>query len=71
MLTFTPEQLEQVGCAILERAGTPADLAQLVVHSLVESNLLGHDSHGILRLMYYVDLVRSGRVKPAARAVVA
>ena len=71
MLTFTPEQLEQVGCTILERAGTPADLAQLVVHSLVESNLLGHDSHGILRLMYYVDLVRSGHVKPAARAVVA
>jgi len=70
MLTFTAEQLEQIGCAVLERAGTPADLAQLVIHSLVASNLLGHDSHGILRLMSYVDLVRSGRVKPTARAVV-
>jgi LDH2 family malate/lactate/ureidoglycolate dehydrogenase len=71
MLTFTHKQLEEVGCAVLERAGTPADLAQLVVHSLVESNLLGHDSHGVLRLMSYVDLVRTGRVKPAARAVIA
>ncbi len=71
MLTFTPEQLEQVGCAILERAGTPADLAQLVVHSLVESNLLGHDSHGVLRLMPYINWVREGRIKPAVRAIVA
>ena len=71
MLTFTPEQLEQIGCAVLEHAGSPADLAQLVVHSLVQSNLLGHDSHGILRLIPYIGWVRAGHIKPAARAVIA
>jgi uncharacterized oxidoreductase len=52
----------------LEAAGTPPDLAQVVGESLVEANLVGHDSHGVLRLPQYIDSVREGRVHPAARA---
>lgn len=66
MPIFVAEQLERLGQAILESAGTPPDLAALVSHSLVESNLVGHDSHGILRLRLYTDLVRTGQVKPNA-----
>jgi LDH2 family malate/lactate/ureidoglycolate dehydrogenase len=67
MPTFSPEALRRVAQFILEAAGTPPDLAQIVGESLVESNLVGHDSHGVMRLMQYLALVRQGQVQPAAR----
>jgi uncharacterized oxidoreductase len=36
--------------------------------SLVENNLTGHDSHGVIRVPYYVRSVREGRVQPRAEA---
>lgn len=56
--------------AILEATDTPPDLAQIVAEALVEANLVGHDSHGLIRLPQYIDMVRQGQVKPAARASV-
>jgi LDH2 family malate/lactate/ureidoglycolate dehydrogenase len=41
----------------------------VVGDSLVEANLVGHDSHGIMRLMQYLAAVRQGQVQPAARPV--
>jgi len=67
MPTIAPETLRRVTQAILEAAGTPPDLAQVVGDSLVESNLVGHDSHGVLRLAGYVLMVNQGQVHPAAR----
>src|SRR5260370_887226 len=54
--------------SILEAVGTPADLGSIVASSLVDANLAGHDSHGVIRLMSYIAGVRSGQVQPAARA---
>jgi LDH2 family malate/lactate/ureidoglycolate dehydrogenase len=51
---------------LLEGLGTPAPAATAVAESLVESNLVGHDSHGVRRLMPYTDFVRAGQVDPAA-----
>src|SRR5262245_25626185 len=34
-----------------------------LAHCLVESNLAGHDSHGVIRVPEYVDHVRSDRVQ--------
>lgn len=68
MPTFSPPALLAVAQTILEAAGAPPDLALVVGHSLVESNLVGHDSHGILRLRQYLDLIRLGKLLPAARA---
>ncbi len=67
MPTFSPDTLRAAAELILVAAGTPADLAQVVSESLVEANLVGHDSHGVIRLPAYVDLVRLGKVQPAAR----
>ena len=63
-------ELEAAARSILEAAGTPADLAEVVASSLVDANLAGHDSHGIIRLAPYVANVRSGQVRPEARASV-
>jgi LDH2 family malate/lactate/ureidoglycolate dehydrogenase len=58
--------LRALGVRILVSAGASVADAEVVAGSLVESNLLGHDSHGIRRLVSYVDSVRSGRIDPRA-----
>lgn len=51
--------------------GTPADFAPMIAESLVGSNLAGHDSHGVLRLPWYANLINVGRIQPPARPLVA
>ena len=51
---------------LLGGLGTPPAAAQAVAESLVESDLVGHDSHGVRRLLPYSDFVRTGQVDPAA-----
>jgi LDH2 family malate/lactate/ureidoglycolate dehydrogenase len=51
--------------------GAPPATAALVATSFILSNLMGHDSHGIVRLLQYWDWVRSGQIKPAAEPSVA
>jgi LDH2 family malate/lactate/ureidoglycolate dehydrogenase len=71
MPTVDVQTLRRTAQQILEAVGTPSDSAQAVSESLVEANLAGHDSHGVIRLMQYVDAMRQGLVKPSARAIVA
>jgi LDH2 family malate/lactate/ureidoglycolate dehydrogenase len=70
MLTVPVDRLRRIAREVLETAGTPPDLAAVVGDSLIDANLYGHDSHGILRLPGYVNFVRKGDVQPAARAEV-
>jgi LDH2 family malate/lactate/ureidoglycolate dehydrogenase len=51
---------------VLEGAGAPPATAATVAESLLESNLRGHDSHGVRRLTPYLEAVNDGRVDPAA-----
>jgi len=67
---FQAAELARLGRSILEAVGTPEDLASVVAASLVDANLAGHDSHGVIRLNSYVANVRSGQVQPSARAQV-
>ncbi len=67
MTVYAPSQLEALATAIFGAAGAPPDIAAHVAHSLVESNLVGHDSHGVLRIPSYLELVEKGAVVPAAR----
>lgn len=68
-VVFQAEQLRRFSQSILEAIGTPEDLASIVAAALVDSNLAGHDSHGVIRLPSYVAAARSEQVMPAARAV--
>src|ERR1700733_15189635 len=52
-------------CAeIFSRTGCEPEEAARVSASLVDSNLTGHDSHGVIRVPRYVDWVRSGDLIP-------
>jgi hydroxycarboxylate dehydrogenase B len=62
-----PEQLESFVTSIFEKAGAPRPHAQVVANHLIESNLLGHDSHGVLRVAQYCSAIESGELAPDAR----
>jgi LDH2 family malate/lactate/ureidoglycolate dehydrogenase len=64
---FSEEELVQVASTVLHALGAAQETADLVATSLALSNLVGHDSHGIVRLVQYSEMVRAGQIKPAGR----
>ena len=56
------ERLERFGRMLLESAGCCEEDAKVVSKSLVESNLKGHDSHGIGYLPLYIRGILAGRI---------
>jgi len=67
MPIFTADQLKRMGYSIFEAMGVPTEEARIVSESLVNSNLVGHDSHGVIRIPQYVGLIRKGDIVPGAR----
>jgi len=51
---------------LLIAGGVGADEARLVAESLVGANLRGHDSHGVMRIPYYLDTVKKGETVAGA-----
>src|SRR4051812_23548413 len=51
---------------LFRASGVPAEEAARVAESLVDANLCGHDSHGLIRVIQYVDAIRDGRSVPGA-----
>jgi len=58
-----------LACAtdILRDLGTPAAPAHDVAESLVQANMVGHESHGVVRLLEYTSFVERGVLDPAAQ----
>ena len=49
-----PQALLAFAAAVYEEAGMPAEDARLAADTLVQADLWGHQSHGVLRLSWYV-----------------
>jgi LDH2 family malate/lactate/ureidoglycolate dehydrogenase len=62
--TLSPSELRVRITDILRRADCPDAVAERVAASLVEANLTGHDSHGVIRIPSYVRAIREGRIDP-------
>ena len=58
-----PQQIVGLAADILRAHGVPQEDANLVADSLVQSDLWGHQSHGVLRLPWYVERIRQGAMK--------
>lgn len=58
MPTFSIATLTDFSTKLLQAAGTTADEAKVVAESLVDANSKGYDSHGVMRLPYYVQAMR-------------
>ncbi|MFO0967762.1 MAG: Ldh family oxidoreductase [Gemmataceae bacterium] len=71
MPLFNAAALETFAADVFQSFGVAAADARLVGHSLVDANLCGHDSHGVIRLVQYADALRDGRLKANAEFSVA
>ena len=66
MLRRTVEQLEKLAVAIFEKVNASPDDAGLVARLLVQADLMGLPSHGVLRIMQYLRDVGEGSIIPGA-----
>ncbi len=58
------QSLVDFGTAVYASVGMPEPAARLIADTLVQADLWGHQSHGVLRLGWYLDRVRNGVIKP-------
>lgn len=61
------EALRDFATAVYQGAGMPGDDAHLVADTLVQADLWGHQSHGVLRLGWYLDRIRNGVMSPVTK----
>ena len=60
---YTPQRLEQFCRAAGQAAGLEGKTANLLANSLVQADLWGHQSHGVMRLFWYLSRVKSGATR--------
>lgn len=63
MTLIPPDELLQFTAAILRAAEVPGEEADCVAESLVEANLRGHDSHGVVRVPDYLRQLQRGHLQ--------
>lgn len=66
MPTLSPQVLREIGYELFQTAGCREEDSRAVVDHIVESNLFGHDSHGVMRYAEYLRALREGRFQPQA-----
>ena len=54
----------ELGYALYEAVGVPEDQAAIVTDHLVDANLFGHDSHGMIRTPGYLTALKKRNIKP-------
>jgi uncharacterized oxidoreductase len=64
-------ELTDFAVALLRAGGATDEEAVRVGASLVNANLCGYDSHGVMRIPYYVQAVANGEVVPGAELTIA
>ena len=63
-MQIAAEPLRELAATILAAAGSSAEEAGKIAARLVDANLTGHDSHGVIRVPQYVGQVRDGSIVP-------
>ena len=62
-------KLRDFAAASFERVGMPEADARLTADTLVQADLWGHQSHGVMRLPWYTARLQSGAARPVLRLV--
>jgi ureidoglycolate dehydrogenase (NAD+) len=65
-LRVAAAELQALAAGILAAAGTPPADAALWAETLVWANLRGVDSHGVMRIPRYLELIEAGDIRPGA-----
>ena len=64
MRIVAADRLTGIVATVMEAAGCEPAEARTVARRLVDSNLVGHDSHGVLRVSKYLEWMREGNLLP-------
>jgi hydroxycarboxylate dehydrogenase B len=67
-LVFEADQLKSLTSRIFEASGAPEEEAAIVADHLVTANLMGFDSHGIIRIPQYLEDIDKKIIQPGAKA---
>ena len=59
---FSPQAVSDLGVKLFTAAGASPSAARATVESLVTSSLMGHDSHGVLRIPEYLTQMAEGKI---------
>ena len=63
-ISINPISLAEFATAVYADAGIPEVDARLIADTLIQADLWGHQSHGVLRLGWYLDRIRNGVMTP-------
>ncbi len=70
MPTLRPLDLTTFAQSLLRAGGASEEEASITARSLVDANLKGYDSHGVMRLPYYVQAIKDGEVASGAELTI-
>jgi hydroxycarboxylate dehydrogenase B len=68
--TLSAAELQSFTESLFQAAGVEAGSAKIVAASLVDANLRGHDSHGVMRVPFYIGSLKNGKLDPKAQLTV-
>ena len=63
-LRVAPAALQQCVREIFASVGIPAEQAEQVAAHLVEADMVGHSSHGVHRVPWYLEQIAGGQMRP-------
>jgi hydroxycarboxylate dehydrogenase B len=63
---FPHQPIADFGAALFCALGADREEADIAAGALVQSSLMGHDSHGVLRIPEYLGFLEDGSLKPRA-----
>ena len=65
-----PAALDSAAYELFKASGSPESEARLLSSRLVISNLAGHDSHGVIRIPMYLQMLRDGKIQPGVEVAI-
>ena len=66
MPTFSAETLTQICLKVFRAVGVPDAESEVVTRSMVDANLTGHHSHGVIHLPKYIQEIEASLIQPGA-----
>lgn len=66
MPNVTSDKLTTICLSVFDKLNIPESEAEIVTRSMVDANLAGHDSHGVIHLPKYVKEIREGLIVPGS-----
>lgn len=70
MPTIAAPDLETFATQLLLAAGATEAEAARVAESLLDSNLRGYESHGVMRIPYYIDQISKSEIRPGVELTI-